>query len=344
MGSSASSTPRHDSPSDSAPAEDPRDGERQRRPPGAIDVVIVTADSREMTTACVEALKREHDVNVIVVDNCSQDGTSGALRSRFGGAIALVELERPASFACACNAGAASGEAPFVLFLNSDIFVLPGSIATLLAALRADPFAVAAGGRLVDPETLRTQPSYLPRRFPGLLELSVVLTGVEPRWPNNPISRRYHGRDLDENRTQPVCQPAAAALIVRRAALERVGGFDERYWFWFEDSDLLRRLSDQGRILWVPAAAFPHVGGASFSRWGRVAQVRSRHHGMLHYAAAHLGRGERLLLGLLTVAVSLGWIARLRGREPEEADAWRAIMRGGGALVLGRPVPDIALG
>jgi hypothetical protein len=64
---------------------------------------------------------------------------------------------------------------------------------------------------------------------------------------------------------------------------------------------------------------------------------------MLHYGTAHFGRLERLLLGLLTVAVSLAWMMRSRRRRPEEAAAWRAIMRGGSALVRGRPVPRIVL-
>jgi GT2 family glycosyltransferase len=313
--------------------------------PSSIDVVVVTAESRDMTVACVEALAGDKDMRVTVVDNGSQDRTYETLRERFGERVGLLRLERPAGFASACNIGyRRAGGAPFVLFLNSDILVLPDSVSRLLAALESDPGAVAAGGRLVDPQTLHTQPSYRPRRFPGLLSLAVVLTGVEARWPRNPVSRRYHGLDLREDRTQEVCQPAAAALLVRRAALDAVGGFDERFWFWFEDSDLLRRLSRLGRILWVPSAPFRHVGGASFSAWDRATAIRSRHHGMLVYGATHFGRLARFCLGTLTVLVSAGWIARLRGSSPQETRAWRAIMRGGLALMLDRPIPPIAPG
>ena len=308
-----------------------------------IDVVIVTADTRELTITCVQALQPEPNLSITVVDNGSRDGTSEALRSQMGDRVRIVELNPPLGFAGACNRGAEIGQAPFVLFLNSDILVLAGSIEQLLAALKDDPTAVAAGGRLVDPDTLATQPTYRPRRFPTLVSFAMILTGVEARWPKNPISRRYHGLDLDDQIIQSVSQPAAAALMVGRVTFEAIDGFDERFWFWFEDSDLLRRLSEEGRILWVPSAPFRHVGGASFSRWDRVRQIRSRYHGMLHYGAAHFGRLERLLLGLLTVAVSLAWMMRSGRRRPEEAAAWRAIMRGGSALVRGRPVPRIVL-
>lgn len=307
-----------------------------------IDVVIVTADTLEMTAACVQTLQSEPDLCVTVVDNGSGDDSSRVLRSRFGSHVQIVELDRPVGFARACNLGTETGRAPFVLFLNSDILALAGSIRGLLAALEDDSQAVAVGGRLVDPDTLATQAGYRPRRFPTLMSLALILTGIEGRWPKNPVSRRYHGLDLDEHVTQPVAQPAAAALMVRRATLEAVGGFDERFWFWFEDSDLLRRLSDRGRILWVPSAPFRHLGGASFSRWDRVQHIRSLYHGILHYGAAHFGTVDRRLLGLLTMTISLPWIVLLRRRRPKEAAAWRAVMRGASALVRGRPIPPIA--
>jgi N-acetylglucosaminyl-diphospho-decaprenol L-rhamnosyltransferase len=315
--------------------------EDPRGPAAEIDVVIVTADTREMTLACVATLRSEPRLSITVVDNGSSDGTVEALRAQPGDLPRIVELDPPVGFAGACNRGAELGQAPFVLFLNSDILTLSGSIKGLLTALEHDPQAVVAGGRLVDPDDLATQPGYRPRRFPTLVSFAMILTGVEARWPTNPISRRYHGLDLDDEITQPVSQPAAAALMVRRASFDAVGGFDERFWFWFEDSDLLRRLSEEGRILWVPSAPFRHAGGASFSRWGRVQQIRSRYQGMLQYGAAHFGAAERILLGILTMATSLPWILRLHRRRPEEAAAWRAIMRGGGALARGRPVPQI---
>jgi hypothetical protein len=130
--------------------------------------------------------------------------------------------------------------------------------------------------------------------------------------------------------------------MVRRAALEALGGFDERFWFWFEDSDLLLRLSRHGRILYVPEAAFPHLGGGSFRRWSKTENIRSVHHGILHYADAHLPRTKRAVLGLATLAVSLPRIVLFRRSRPEEAAAWRAVAAGAIALVRGRRVPAIA--
>lgn len=314
-----------------------------------IDVVIVTADTKDMTEGCVDDLLSRHSsgsaalVRIVIVDNASEDGTVVALRSRFGDRVDVLELGRAHGFAAACNRGAERGSAPFVLYLNSDILGTRDAIETLLAELRGDPEAVAAGGRLVDPKSLETQAEYRPRPFPRLANFVVVLTGIEERWPGNPITRRYHGGEIGDWDTTPVDQPAAAALLVRREQVEAVGGFDERFWFWFEDSDFLRRLQRRGTVLYVPAAAFRHLGGGTFRRWSKEQRIRSIHHGIAHYGDAQFSRSARLGLGGLLLAVSLPRLMLFAATpRKEELSAWRAVARAGIALTLGRPVPAIA--
>jgi N-acetylglucosaminyl-diphospho-decaprenol L-rhamnosyltransferase len=314
---------------------------------GAIDVVIVSADTREMTSGCVaELLDPELGgarlARVIVVDNASTDGTAQALTDAFDERVEVVRLDHACGFAAACNRGAERGQASYVLFLNSDILLTPDAIGCLLRELRTRPQAVAAGGRLVDPETLSTQPQYRPRRFPTLANFAVILLGIEERWPDNPVTRRYHGEGLDDVNTRTVQQPAAAALLVTRPALEGVAGFDERFWFWFEDSDLLARLSLRGAVLYVPSAAFRHLGGGTFRRWSKSERIRSVHHGIVRYGEAHFSRVRRMTLGLLLLAVSEPRVMLFARTRPEETRAWRAVARAGRALVRGREAPAIA--
>ncbi len=313
---------------------------------GRVDVVIVSFDTREMTAGCVDALLGDRRLaSIVVVDNASTDGTAAALQRRFGERVDVVRLDTAHGYAAANNRGSVRGTAEHVLYLNSDILVTPGALDTLVHALEADPGASCAGGRLVDPETLRTQDAYRPRPFPGLRNFAVILTGVEEAWPSNPVTRRYHGASVVTERTVAVdAQPAAAALLVRRAQTEAIGGFDERFWFWFEDADIVRRLIDRGRVLYVPEAVFRHIGGGTFAAWSKVQQIRSVHHGMLHYGDAQFGRLRRAALGAIAVAVSLPRIVLLGRSRPEEAAAWRAVAAAGGALVAGRPVPAIAPG
>jgi GT2 family glycosyltransferase len=308
-----------------------------------VDVVIVSADMGEMTLGCVAELQDPLLAQVIVVDNAFDPG-AGAGREELARHATVVRLDAPTGFAAANNRGVEVGRAPYVLLVNSDILVLDNAIGTLLAALRADPAAVAAGGRLVDPHTLITQAQYRPRPFPTLANFLVILLGIEELWPANPISRRYHGTEIDDSRVQAVDQPAAAALLVSRRELDAIGGLDERFWFWFEDSDLLLRLTGRGRVLYVPQAVFRHLGGGTFSRWSKSEWIRSIHHGMLHYGDAHFSRSRRFWLGVLALVVSLPRIVLFARSRPQEASAWRAVAGGGLALLRGRPVGTIAPG
>jgi GT2 family glycosyltransferase len=313
-------------------------------PTPEIDVVIVTFDTCPMTVDCVAALIDEPLLaRVVVVDNASSDGTASALTERFGERVAVVRLDRPHGYAAANNRGAAHGSARYVLFLNSDIVVTPGAVAGLLDALRADPGATCAGGRLVDPGTLRTQDAYRPRPFPRLRNFVVILTGIEERWPGNPITRRYHGDAAGEAATAAVdAQPAAAALLVPRAQLDAIGGFDERFWFWFEDADLVQRLRRRGRVLYVPGAAFRHLGGGTFARWSKAQRIRSVHHGIAQYGDAQFARRDRAGLGLVLLLVSVPRVVLFGRSRPEEAAAWRAVAGAGVALVAGRRPAAIA--
>jgi N-acetylglucosaminyl-diphospho-decaprenol L-rhamnosyltransferase len=305
--------------------------------------VIVSADMAEMTLECVGELDVPAVASIVVVDNAF-DGDLAESRSVLAERAAIVPLDSPHGFAAANNRGVAEGAAPYVLLLNSDVLVVPGAIEGLLAALDGDPLAVAAGGRLVDPRTLVTQEQYRPRPFPTLANFLVIVLGVEELWPGNPVTRRYHGAQWDDTSVQEVAQPAAAAILVRRDALDAVGGFDERFWFWFEDSDLLLRLSERGSILYVPGAVFRHLGGGSFRRWSKAEHIRSVHHGIVQYADAHFSRARRGVLGIAELAISLPRIVLFGRSRPQEAGAWRAVARAGAALVTGRRPEAIAPG
>ena len=294
-----------------------------------------------MTLACVRELDAAAVASVTVVDNAFEDATADR-RAELARRARIVPLDAPHGFAAANNRGVAGGGAPFVLLLNSDVLVVDGAIERLIVALNERPRAVAAGGRLVDPDTLVTQEQYRPRPFPSLANFLVIVLGVEELWPGNPVTRRYHGGALDESSVQAVAQPAAAAIVVRRDTFESVGGFDERFWFWFEDSDLLLRLSARGEILYVPGAVFRHLGGGTFGRWSKAERIRSVHHGIVQYADAHLARAQRAVLGLVLLAISLPRIALFGRARPREASAWRAVARAGAALMRGRRPPAIA--
>jgi GT2 family glycosyltransferase len=289
-----------------------------------IDAVVATRDSRELVLRCIEHLRSPLLERVVVVDNGSTDGTSEAIRERRPG-VEVVRLEEPLGLSSAYNRGAAAGSGELILFLNDDVFVSDHGISELVSALETRPSAVAAAGRLVDPDDGRTQEEYLPRSFPGPLALAATLVG-----------RSRPPVELDSNEVVAVDQPPGACLLLRRGAFEAAGRWDENYEFWFEDVDLARRLSALGEVLYVPAAAFPHVGGASARRLAR-AEVVSRHYrGALLYAQRHLGFGGR---AITAPAYALGAAVRILGaRDADARRAYSGVLRDSLRLVIGRRV------
>lgn len=270
-----------------------------------IDAVFVTANSCEQALACIDHLRDPAVARIVAVDNASTDGTASAISSAHPD-VKVVALAEPAGLSEALNRGTAGGESAFVLYLNDDAFALPGSIRALLGALEARADAVAAGGRLVD-DDLTTQDRYRPQPFPSPATLVAGLLGLSSLWPRNPWTGGPLRRPLDDHTTVEVDQPAGACLLVRRSAIERLGGWDERYWLWYEDVDFMRRLSAIGPALYVPAAPFRHAGGATARRLSPAEGLKSRLDGILQYSQTHLTRG-----GQAAVAITVAFVGLLR--------------------------------
>jgi GT2 family glycosyltransferase len=146
---------------------------------------------------------------------------------------------------------------------------------------------------------------YRPRSLPSPAAVVARLLGLERLWPRNPLTGRHLRRALDDRTTVAVDQPAGACLLVRRAVVERVGGWDERYSFWYEDVDFSRRLAAHGTQLYVPAAPFRHLGGATVGRMPRVEGHQRSFHGILLYAQTHFSRPGHAFVALTLAAVGL---------------------------------------
>ena len=103
-----------------------------------------------------------------------------------------------------------------------------------------------------------------------------------------------------------------------------------------EDVDLLRRLAARGTVLYVPTAAFVHVGGGTFRRWDRSEVVRSRYDGLLRYGRSHLSRAGQVGLAVLVVATSLPRVLAFGATRPELARSYRDVIRAAASLLRGR--------
>jgi GT2 family glycosyltransferase len=215
----------------------------------AVDVVVVAYRSGRDLRDCVEPLTNQPELTVTVVDNADPDRSADTVRDL---PLTVVEMGRNAGFGAGCNAGAAEGSAPAILFLNPDARIAPADALRLADAL--DDTKAAAGPRIDGELSIR--------RFPSLTTVYAEALFVHHLLPKT--SELVH-TGYDEPHEADWL--TGAVLAVRRKAFDEVGGFDERFFMYSEETDLCRRLRDRGYTIWYePAAHATHEGGASAPR------------------------------------------------------------------------------
>jgi GT2 family glycosyltransferase len=287
----------------------------------SVDVVVVSYNSNSTLRRCVGPLTAVPWVVVTVVDNASSDGSAEAVS---GLSLRLVRAPRNGGFAYGCNLGIREGRAPYVLLLNPDARIDEPDLTALVGALDSLPRVGAAGPRLYDDDG---RLAWSQRRFPRLrstFSRALFLHRLFPRagWTDELIrDPAVYGRAGEPDWLSGAC------LLLRRTALEAIGGLDEEFFLYSEDTDLFRRLKDAGwNAHFEPTAVVRHEGGASAPRHSteRIA-ARSR----IRYARKHHGRLVAMieasgiaLEGLTHAGASLHRPAWARGYA---AAAWAAL-------------------
>ncbi len=291
-----------------------------------VSVLIVSWNSRDLLRRCLRSLEST-PVDVIVVDNGSTDASADLVSREFP-TVRLVREPTNRGFAAAVNRGRRDAERQFVLLLNSDTEVSPGSIERLAGFLQTHDDYGAAGGRLVD-DSGEPQRGFNVRRFPTLASIAVDLLLVDKVWPATPVTRRYLALDLDASRTQPVEQPAAACLLVRRDLLDALDGLDERFHpAWFEDVDLGRRIAAAGwRIAYVADADFLHRGGIAMGALGLHAFARIWYRNLRRYVAKHHDPPAHfVVMALIAAGMTLRVFVCLATGRPRRASAYVGVL------------------
>jgi N-acetylglucosaminyl-diphospho-decaprenol L-rhamnosyltransferase len=250
-----------------------------------VAVVTITFSPGDTLESFVSSLETEGfpPARIVVVDNGSTDGAP-ELAAATHSHVELVRSGGNVGYGRAANIGVATLDpsVEWVLVCNPDTQVTAGAVTTLLKAAAAHPEAGVLGPRIL--ETDGTV-------YPSARALPAIRTGIghavfSGLWPTNPWTRRYQQRDVSSSSTvATVGWLSGAFLLVRRAAFEAVGGFDDDFFMYFEDVDLGRRMALAGwSNLFVPEAVVVHVGGASTEKVADV-MVRAHHRSAYTYIA-----------------------------------------------------------
>lgn len=225
-----------------------------------IDVAVVSFASADTLRDAVAGFAADARFRVIVADNQPGDGSVETLD---GLDVTVVDPGGNVGFGRGCNAAAAAGTAPFVLFLNPDARLPVDDALRLAARLEADAEVGVAAPRIEEPDgtlapSLRRDPH--PLSAWGMVLPFHRLT--EASWADDVV------RD-PQAYTRPWAPDwmSGACLLVRRTAFERIGGFHDGYWMYCEDADLCRSLRAAGfATAFEPGATARHVGGVSAPR------------------------------------------------------------------------------
>ena len=220
----------------------------------------------------------------VVVDNASSDGSAGEVAA-FAPHARLVQNRQNVGFARGVNQGLAATAASTVLIMNPDCRLEQGAFGVLNGELQRDEGVALVGPRILNPDgSVQGSARGDPDMLTGLFGRS---TALRRALPNLAVSKRNVVADAGGGSTD-VDWVSGACMLARRSALERVRGFDERYFLYWEDADLCRRLRGEGyRIRYVPTATAVHRVGHS-SRVVRSSAIRAFHESAYLYYSTHV--------------------------------------------------------
>lgn len=302
-----------------APASkpDPSPGSRPR-----VDVAVVTWNTAGVTPQALRDLLDSDqgcDLRLLVRDNASQDGTAEAVAKLVP--EAEIDVGPNLGFAGGVNTLIARSDAPWLFLLNPDAWPLPGAIATLVRAAEQHPRAAAVAPRLERPDG-ELQHSTHP--FPSLRVAATVAFRGDPL-PSEEAEELLLEGSWAHDRSRAVDWAHAAAWLIRREALDEIGGLEERFFMYAEDLEWCWRAKRFGWEIWFePDAVVRHIHNVSGRRRYGSKQTRAHLHSALRFYRREHGLASTAAWWALNVAGGMiRWTGALRRGERQSARQWR---------------------
>lgn len=287
-----------------------------------LSIIIVSWNVKEHLKKCLESIFKNQgnlNVEVIVIDNASSDGTSEMVKAVFP-QVKLITNDKNLGFAAANNQGIRAAKGEYILFLNPDTEILPNSLQKSIEFFKKHTDVGAVGCQILntDPSTSSgqaLQPSV--RRFPTLWSQFLILYKLHHLLPNLKTFRNYLAKDFNYSVESVVDQIMGAFILTKKEIIEKIGDFDENFYLWFEEVDFCKRLKDAGyKVYYTPAAQIIHHGAQSFNQILTVKKQKIFNKSMRHYFKKHHGIFSWLmLLSAHYDSLFLAWLAQFFNRS-----------------------------
>ncbi len=256
-----------------------------------LSICIVTYQARDYLQACLRSIvahTRGVNFEVVVVDNGSTDGTAELLRQDFTG-VTLIKNVENRGFTHPANQAMQAAQGDYVLLLNPDTLIYDDAFTLLVGFLQADPQVGIAGPKVLNPDGSLQKPCRRSEARPW--DVITYFLGLAERFPHDKRFSGYIMGYLDEDTSHEVQGVSGSCMLIRRAVLDQVGYFDERFFAYQEDADYCLRARKAGwKVYYFPQARVTHFGGQGGSRVQPYRSIWAWHKSYYLYYRKHFAR------------------------------------------------------
>ena len=256
-----------------------------------LSVCIVTYKARDLLRECLQSLyenTRLPELEVIVVDNGSQDGIGDMLQQEYP-AVQFIENEGNAGFTRPMNQALRVARGEYLVQLNPDTLVLPNALDQLVGFMESN---LEVG--ICSPKVLNRDHSLQKscrRGEPRPWAMISYFLGLSTLFPRSKFFGRYHLNYMDENAIHEVAGVSGSCMLIRREVIDQIGFLDERFFAYQEDADYCFRAHQAGwRIYYMPQAQIIHYGGQGGSRVEPYRSIVEWHKSYWLYYRKHLAK------------------------------------------------------
>lgn len=246
-----------------------------------LSIIIVTWNTADITLKCIQTIKKNLKgikYEIIVADNASSDDTVAKLKK--DGGVVIIENKDNLGFGKGNNIAADSAKGEYLLFLNSDMELLDNQLKNMFDYIKSHPQI-----GLISPKFLNIDLSDQGSVFPP----QSYLNAFKEFW----LGQKTYSKYVPQNKEPvEVFSVSGGAVMVKRSLFEKIGGWDKRYFMYFEDLELCRQVKKMGyQVFYYPQCRFVHRHGASgkslanaANQWRRLIPSSKIYHGLLkHY-------------------------------------------------------------
>jgi GT2 family glycosyltransferase len=269
-----------------------------------VSIIILTRNTCALTGAAVQSILDSRDPlakEIFVVDNGSTDETASTLPREFP-QTKLIRSEKNLGFARACNLAAKQSSGEFLLLLNSDARPAADALEKAFQFMRANPGCAVAGGQLLNADGSRQNSI---ANFPTLATELLNKSLLRRLWPN-----KFPGKEQIFPAPMDVESIVGAFVFVRKKFWDELGGLDERFFFFFEETDFcLRARQKDFRVVHLPEVRITHGQGQTAKQISSAARIEYWRSRYLYFAKNNGALTRTILAAGLLARLFFDWLA-----------------------------------